>query len=325
MKIMHAYCLNYNIGDYFLGIGLRNLLRKFLKVDLIAVTNLQGTVFDTYFINEVINKKYDLLVIGGGGIIHGAHWPNGWFWLIEKELIKTIKIPFIIYGAGYNYFKGETEIPEKGIIHLKEAIEYSAYFSVRNDGSFERLLTQTGIRAKEVPDPGFFVGLNKCFSKPYEEEYVIIQLANDKSEFRFINEENKIRFVNSMRNIIKELSHKYRIILAPHVFEDYKLCKEVIENIKNCEIWPFSYFAFDNADKALDYYNHAKFVLAMRGHGQIIPLSLCIPTISLENHAKNRGLMDKLGLLSYNVDIIEKDFEYKLSSIISSLDLEGEI
>ena len=92
MRILHTYCLNHNIGDYALGIGLKNLLREYIKVDFIGDTNIQGRVFDEYYIKEVVNKKYDLLVIGGGGIIHGAHWPNGWFWLIDIELIKEIEI-----------------------------------------------------------------------------------------------------------------------------------------------------------------------------------------------------------------------------------------
>ena len=46
MRVLHSYCLNYNIGDYALGIGVKNVLRRFLDVDLIGNTNLQGRVFD---------------------------------------------------------------------------------------------------------------------------------------------------------------------------------------------------------------------------------------------------------------------------------------
>ena len=78
MKVLHSYCLNYNIGDYALGIGVKNLLRKYLEIDLIAETNIQGQYFTQYYIDEVVNKKYDLLVIGGGGLIDGRYAQKLW-------------------------------------------------------------------------------------------------------------------------------------------------------------------------------------------------------------------------------------------------------
>jgi polysaccharide pyruvyl transferase WcaK-like protein len=320
MRILHTYCLNYNIGDYALGIGVKNLLRNFLEVDCIGETNIQGTVFTEYYINEVLNKKYDLLVIGGGGIIHGSHWPNGWFWLIDKELIRTIKIPFIVYGVGYNYFKGEAGIPERGISHLKETIANAAYFSVRNDGSFERLKEQTGIVVPEIPDPGFHVGLKTDHMRPVEEQYVLVQLANDKPEYRFRNEDNRTRFVSQMRIIIKDISLKYKVILTPHVLDDVTLSKEVSKDISNCEVWDFGYFAFDHSYQAVAYYKYAEFVLAMRGHGQIVPISFNTPIISLENHQKNRGLMENLDLIDFNVDIMDNDFGSKITAIMRRIE-----
>jgi len=185
MKILHTYCLNHNLGDYYLGIGVKNLLRRYLPVDLIAETNLQGTVFNEYYIDNVVNKKYDLLVIGGGGIIHGAHWPNGWFWLIRQDLIPRIRTPFIVYGAGYNYFSHEGGIPEVGKSHLYETMRRALYFSVRNDGSLGRLKEQMGIDVPVVPDPGFHINLGRCYSCPETDPFVIVQLANDKPEYRF--------------------------------------------------------------------------------------------------------------------------------------------
>ena len=302
MKVLHTYCLNYNLGDYALGIGMKNLLRNFLKIDLIGETNIQGREFNEFYINEVVNKRYDLLVIGGGGIIHGSHWPNGWFWLIDKELIRTIKIPFIVYGVGNNYFENEN-IPHKAVKHLKETYRYSSFFSVRNDGSYERVLKQTGINAIEVPDPGFYVGLDTFYKREEKEPYIIIQLANDKPEQRFKDKFAQDSFLKDIRKIIRPLSKRYKIILAPHVFEDIVLSKKASEGIENCTIWDFGYFAFDHPEKAVGYYKHAELVLAMRGHGQILPISFDVPVISLQNHPKHLGLMKKLGIQENNVDI----------------------
>lgn len=319
MKILHSYCLNYNIGDYALGIGLKNLMRENLEVDLIGNTNIQGREFNEYYIKEVVNKRYDLLVIGGGGIIHGAHWPNGWFWLIDKDLIKTIEIPFIVYGVGYNYWEEEGGIPQRGIEHLKETIKYAKYFSVRNDGSAERILKQTGIEAQVAPDPGFHIGLNTEYPKVEKEPYVIIQLAYDKPLSRFGTEGKIASFVNDMRNVVSDLSKEYKVIFAPHVLDDAILSKKISEGIENTEVWDFGQYAFDHSDKAIGFYKHAEFVLAMRGHGQIVPIGFNTPVIALENHPKHRGLMEKLDLLEYNVKINQDNFEQELRSKIDKL------
>lgn len=321
MKILHTYCLNYNLGDYALGIGVKNLLRNYLPVTSIGETNIQGTVFNEYYINEVVNKKYDLLIVGGGGIIHGAHWPNGWFWIIEKKLIKTIKIPFIVYGVGFNYFEDEEGIPLIGIEHLKETFNEASYFSVRNDGSYDRLKKQTGINAHVIPDPGFHVGLNSEYERPLEQPYIVIQLANDKPEHRFKNTEIKDKFISETRAIIKDLSKKYLVVLAPHVIDDIEISKQVSEGIDNCIMWNFSYFAFDHADKSLAYYKYAEFVIAMRGHGQIVPISFNTPVISLENHPKHKGLMQNLNLLEYNVNIMDADYGSRLMKAIDNVEI----
>jgi|GEM_PF-636492 len=322
MRILHTYCLNYNIGDYALGIGVKNLLREYLEVDLIGETNLQGTVFNEYYI-DVINRNYDLLVIGGGGIIHGAHWPNGWFWLIDKENIKKIKIPFIVYGVGYNYFRGEQGIPPHGIEHLKETLSHAAYFSIRNDGSYERLKEQTGIDVPEIPDPGFFVHLNTDYERAEKEPYVILQLANDKPEYRFGKEEERTRFIDNMRAVVEDIAGRYKVVLAPHVLHDVSLSKQVADGIANVEVWDFGKFAFDHSDKAVAYYQYAEYVLAMRGHGQIVPICFNVPVISLENHPKHRGLMEQLGLGEYNVNVNDDEFVRKVLKLVRKIEQEN--
>lgn len=319
MRILHTYCLNYNIGDYALGIGVKNLLRHYLSIDYIGNTNIQGRVFDEYYINEVVNKKYDLLVIGGGGIIHGAHWPNGWFWLIDKELIKTIKIPFIVYGVGYNYWIEEGGIPERGINHLLETKKYAKHFSVRNDGSFSRLKEQIGFVPDVVPDPGFHVNLNTEYYRKIKEPYIIVQLANDKSEIRFGDNENKKLFIKNMNSVLSSLSDRYRVVFAPHVFDDIELSREIAEGIENSEIWDFGFHAFDHIEKAIAYYKYADFVISMRGHGQIIPIAFNKPVISIENHPKHRGLMDNLDLLDYNLNINDENFDIKLKDLVKKV------
>lgn|SRR5690554_1076863 len=320
MKILHTYCQNHNLGDYALAIGVKNVLRKHLRVDLIGETNIQGQEFSEYYINEVVNKKYDLLVVGGGGIIHGAHWPNGWFWLIKKELIKEIKIPFIVYGVGYNYWEEEGDIPQRGIEHLRETYKYAKHFSVRNDGSAERLYKATDIKPLVMPDPGFHVGECHPFLPKQNGKYVVIQLAYDKPSNRFKSPNAKSNFIEGLRSIVKELTKKYWVTFAPHVYEDIIISEEVSRNIRRTNILDFGYFAFDHTAELIPYYRDAEFVIAMRGHGQIIPIGLNVPVISLENHPKHKGLMIELGLEAFNISINEENFQETLSEKIKEIE-----
>src|SRR5690606_29610341 len=288
-------------------------------ISMIGNTNLQGQKFDEYYIKEVVNKRYDLLVIGGGGIIHGAHWPNGWFWLINKELIQEIKIPFIVYGVGYNYWLEEGGIPERGKVHLEETLKHAAYFSVRNDGSADRLKQQTGISAPVVPDPGFHVGLNTHYPDQVKEPYVLIQIANDKPENRFGSTEQQAQFIKEMRQVVRFLAEQYKVILAPHVIDDVTISQEIVKEIANAEVWDFGYFAFDHSDQAVAYYKHAAFVIAMRGHGQILPIGFNTPVIALENHPKHRGLMQELDLLTYNLKVNQENLANHLIDCIKQV------
>jgi polysaccharide pyruvyl transferase WcaK-like protein len=78
--------------------------------------------------------------------------------------------------------------------------------------------------------------------------------------------------------------------------------------------------AFDRCDMALSYYRHADFVLAMRGHGQIVPLGFGVPVVALSNHPKHLGLMRKLGLAEYCVEIDDEDLTSKVETAVDSVD-----
>lgn len=321
MKVLHAWCMNYNIGDYFLSMGVKNLLRKYFPVDFIADTNIQGQYFTEYYINEVVNKKYDLLVIGGGGLIHGYHWPNGWFWLCDKDLIKTIKIPFIVYGVGNNYWENQDLLP-KTIEHLNETIDYAVSFSVRNDGSKERLQKQLNKSIDEVPDPGFFVWENfdsDRGSSLTEKNKVIIQLANDKPSERFGDSENLIE--KAIADVVNKIPED--VLFMPHVFEDIAMYKQILPRLhRKAEIFDFGKNAFDHIHSFLNEYDKAKYVISMRGHSQIIPIARNIPVICLSNHPKHSGLMKKLGMDDFVIDVNNKITGGKILDLIGKINHE---
>ncbi len=320
MKVLHTYCLNYNVGDYALGFGVKNVLRHAFDIEQIGQTNLQGRQFNEYYINEVVNKLYDMLVIGGGGVIHGAHWPQGWFWLIEKELIRTIKIPFIVYAVGYNYFESEGSIPERGIDHLHETYRHAAHFSVRNDGSHGRLLDATGIDAQVLPDPGFHVGLGREWGEVVEDDFVVVQIADDKSSLRYGDETARAKFIENMRVITGEIAQTQRVIFIPHVLHDVAISKEISDGIVGAEVLDFGSYAFDQCESVMKYYRDARYVLSVRGHGQIVPIGFGTPVVSLGAHAKMGGMMRSLGLEEYHVEVHSPTMLNEVRTVIKRIE-----
>lgn len=171
-----------------------------------------------------------------------------------------------------------------------------------------------------APDPGFHVDINSEYPRVIEEPYVLIQLANDKPEIRFGKNKKQEIFINNMRNVVGKLSKRYTVIFSPHVLDDVELSEKIADGISNTEVWDFGYFAFDHSKQAIGYYKHANFVLSMRGHGQIVPICFNTPVITIGNHPKHIGLMEKFNLTDYYVEISEEKFVAKINSIIENLE-----
>ncbi len=55
-------------------------------------------------------------------------------------------------------------------------------------------------------------------------------------------------------------------------------------------------------------------------HGQIVPISYNVPTIAMCNHPKHAGLMRKLDVGEYTIDIGDKKFSESIIETIISIE-----
>lgn len=290
-KVLHANARFYNFGDNALAYGVESLFLKYFRQNCQFIReDVHSTIFDRQKINE-INNKYDLLLVGGGGLIDTGYSGNEYMlFTVNHNGLNEFTKPLICFGLGFNNWQN-LRLPVGTINELKTIEEKALSFSVRNDGSKERL-SEYGFDFDEIPDPGFF-----CYGnhpKPeIDGKYVLIQLAYDTPKERLTDD-------NFVRNIIqvckKLLKSGYKVILAPHTYPDIEICKQLKETIadKNLIVWNwYEIIREDNVSAGLGYYSHAKFVIAMRGHGQIIPIGMNVPVISIINHPKHIGLLKK--------------------------------
>jgi hypothetical protein len=217
MNIFHLYAQDYNVGDHLLAVGVQSMfLRWFEPRILFRSFDIHTTILDQVFIDR-INNEADLLLIGGGGLIHGI---DRWMLHLDDELIETIKKPIIVFGVGYNFFRGEDCFSPILKNSLQLMAKKALSFSVRNDGSQDKLMGY-GLYFPEVSDPGFFIDYFP--SKKSYGDYVIVQLANDLRPNRGFHDE----FNASIAALIKKISEKYTVILIPHLEVDEVLNDEV--------------------------------------------------------------------------------------------------
>ena len=110
IKIAHIYASNakVNSGDFFLGISTKKYFQeKYFKEKNVSFTDIDCRNQNNFINIDNINKNYEYLLIGGGGLILPDTTPNNiscWQWVISLENLQKINIPIYVVSIGYNLF-----------------------------------------------------------------------------------------------------------------------------------------------------------------------------------------------------------------------------
>jgi len=316
-NLLHLAAPGKNVGDNALILGVKSLF----KTCNLELKNVRNTILSKKFI-EIINEKYDGLIIGGGGLLHApqsirklTNDTSGTLIRINTNNLKYLKIPLIVYGVGYNVFRGEQELPEIAKKSINDLANKALHFSVRNDGSLERLSSYLGFTHKkilEVPDPGLFT---PYIDGKLDPSKIIIQIAADRLNNRFKNSLTLDRFIKSLKKLIDE-NLNYSFYFSPHCPIDEIFINKHFKNYKKIDLMT----NIEETSKIMGIYRTSKVVIGQRGHGNICPFGINTPIICLVSHDKNLGFMRKIGFEDYSVSVNDKDLTSKLKLMIESID-----
>lgn len=328
MKILHIGVFDRNIGDSIAVKNLQNSFQKYLGNVIFEEYNIENfwkiknNIYDTKKFFEDVNNKVDIIIVGGGGLLEYAGYKNNqthYKLPFNKEILDTIKIPIYFYGVGVNIFRGGIDYSDKAKNSLQETINNSTAFTVRNDGSFDKLKNWIKVdtnKVEIVPDPGL-LHLERFNIKNKETVSVGgIQPAFNHSagiinRHRFIKEENI--------NFLKQYFRDY--IYYPHTIKDFgKLGSTGVVTQREFDTY---YKLTSNLYDYLEKYKKIDYVVAMRGHGQMITIGMNIPGIYLSTQDKVRDFSIENGFEDYNVDILEDNWRNKLQEKISKLTEHG--
>lgn len=331
IKILHYGIHNNlggNLGDKIHFYLLRQWFEQFLyptkitwKLKQIWENNSEKDV-------QYINKKINLILIGGGGLfLSDQKYSNtsnsGWQLNISDKLLFKINKPIVVFGVGYNRFRNQKDFKPIFTKNVNILNEKTFFFGLRNKGSIKKLSNYLSTSKKLQLQPCITTIINKLnyfknlkFSKKQKKK-IAIGLSADRINYRFKNEKSLKNFTSAIESLILIWKKKdYDVDIILHKNLDLILAKK----IKNEVLKKVSIINLTNVSvkKAIKYYKSINLLFAMRGHHQLISAGLCTPFYSIISHDKIKFFVDDNKLNQFSADVNDKNFKKKLLKFSNS-------
>jgi polysaccharide pyruvyl transferase WcaK-like protein len=336
LEIVHFAYHNINIGDGAVVAGIRRHLdaafpdHRYVARDLIDFAGIDGDAsFDAGDL-----RSDQLVLVGGGGVIDGSSQRirSGMAFPMSGEELRSTPARMAYVALGYNLFPGRELRCREALADVVAACrERSFPFSVRNDGSLERIREQLGSVADEVvevPDPGFFVPARPDAEIPAflgdgsQRPVVVVQLAGDNLKRRMSRPESRPQgwwkrrksedpveaFLDTMAAFVCRLIQEYgaRVLIAPHITRDFTITGKLLDRMPQALCRPsvevMNVTHPRHADYFFEAYRRASLVVGMRGHSVICAVGHRVPCLAISTHDKVGGFMEKCGLSDWSLE-----------------------
>lgn len=341
IRIIHITSFKGNIGDRINHNGFYKLIQDLygeVKIEQVEMRDFYFSAknrkrFDCEFA-EYINR-FDMCVLGGGSFFD-AQWENsntGVSMDLSSEFIDRIKVPVLVNAMGYHEYPDVTnsEICSKFQKFLKLISSRDNWLiTVRNDGSYERLISRYGTeiinKTHKVPDNGFFCDF--LTDKEIEKEKITIGMCitNDLFSEEYNKDVTTDIFNKIIANFIDEQSEKNRrIILFPHTPNDIDVISKIFFYLKsetkrnNIVVAPYNANTEESIGILGTYYNSCDCVIGMRFHSLVSAMRLRVPAIALTGHRQIEALFEDLSLLDYRVRVDNINFVNSLSDCLERI------
>lgn len=330
MKRIYHYCGPLrNVGDQALVESIRTNLLKLSDKPIHFIT--QDLKLNQPINNEIvnyINNYTDMLLVGGGGMImpgDGFDTESGWQFNISIENLLKIKVPIVVYAIGYNMFPGDKNINTQTVTHLQTTQRLSKLFSVRNNGTKDKLV-KLGLKVAEVvPDPGMFVESTNVTLPGIKstDKLVCINWAGDRVEKRWLNSDYGTTisaFISALRQVQKHTP--FEILFMNHVFKYDTYWASILGSILRQhwhsleDMHPWLYPEQQvYAPYIAGIYKRADVSIGMRGHACIIPWGQGTATIAFGSHPKTSFFAKDTGC--FYVDFQCNNLIYSLTKALN--------
>lgn len=285
-----------NIGDEVLFDLFIHMFQKYNH-------NSNNVKIDAFSFKEEIQQKvtdYDLVVLGGGSLLHLPYWLN--------ECLKAIKanIPIVCWGTGVDgYYKKEhldtIRLPENVLKQYRAVFEHFKYFNVRGPFTVNSIRNcGIDVNIEEIGDPALIYAMENFDKELFNESKDETILINWGTSYNQIFGFNELRVENELVDIAKKLiSAGYTITIYPVWTEDIRTVKRLVEKINhpNCQSINEVY----DTNDLLKLIAKSKLTINMKLHANILSASANVPFISLAYRGKCFDFASTVNCLEYTV------------------------
>lgn len=174
-------------------------------------------------------------------------------------------------------------------------------------------LIKHGIEAHLIPDSAFILETGK------------VELQGD---YIGINGSNIVDNDLTYKNYVELIKHilnntKYKILLIPHVVQEYNNDIEFLTRLKN-EFDDYRVEMLEETDciTLKGYISQCKAIICSRTHCSIASYSSCVPTLVMGYSTKSKGIAKDIGQLDHVLDYRTLETEFDLVNKFKEMDFK---
>jgi len=235
-------------------------------------------------------NKHDLMIIGGGGIY------SDYFLPFEDDLINSVQIPIVVFGAGYCHNFNGGMLSEEQLRSVR-TLNIKAKLSSVRDNDSKLFINRLGCKTKVIGDPAVLLESEKFNIKFPKKFKVGINIANHG----WVSQNEHLKnIIHAYIWFLKDLSKKqdiqiYYLMHHPKEKEVIIEIKKYFPKMKICNYPP----------RRLKYvYENMDFVLCMMLHSSIFCFGSSTPFVNIAYDKKNYAFMS---LINKKNEVIKFD------------------
>lgn len=277
-RVLHLGAWGRNWGDRVIQWSMAHYFCR-PHVDLVQV-DIQSQRFVGEEDAERVNDGYDLIVVGGGGLL----WekpeldsPSGWQWQYDHEFMKHLDVPVVLWALGEPTFPCQPPIKLETYKNVCEVVDRSVFSSGRTTATCKKFGLETF-----VFDPGYVTrALLEGYQATDATQKYALPLPNHQRDFLVCWGSDKAGWRSDKFPEDEAWARELQRILnagwVRHV-------PEVDTDIGRFPFLPDP--ALPLVPKLLRVYQRARAVWSNRKHGLLIPLGLGVPAFSVKGSAQ---------------------------------------